>query len=337
MKTKKNTKKSEKSQKITRVAILTSGGDSSGMNSAIRAITKAAYWKGIEPYLVYNGYKGLYEGDIRPASEIDIDHYFNEGGTFIHTARFPEFKDAKVRAAAKKQLDKKGIQALVVIGGDGSYHGAQLLHKIGVKTITLPGTIDNDISSSDYTIGFLTALESIVENIDRIRDTANSHHRCVIVEVMGRYAGDLALYSGIASGAELIITSEKVATTKEMAKVVDQQINKKKKESVIIITSEHIYDDLKSIAAEVEKKTKVETREVILGHLQRGGTPTGMERFIAAQMGTFAIELLCEGKSGLAIGIVKNELKAEEILKALSKPRPKYLDLIKKYSEINQK
>lgn len=337
MKEKKTIKKNNKIQKITRVAILTSGGDSSGMNSAIRAITKAAYWKGIEPYLVYNGYKGLYDGDIWPASNINIDHYFNEGGTFIHTSRFPEFKDPKVRAAAKKQLDKKGIEALVVIGGDGSYHGAQLLHKIGVKTITLPGTIDNDISSSDYTIGFLTALESIVENIDRIRDTANSHHRCVIVEVMGRYAGDLALYSGIASGAELIITNEKVPTVNEMAKIVDYQINKLKKESIIIITSEHIFKDLKSIASEIEKKSKVETREIILGHLQRGGTPTGMERFLAAQMGTYAIELLCQGKSGLAIGIVDNKLKAEEILKSLSKPRPKYFDLIKKYSDINQK
>lgn len=329
--------KKTKSNKISKVAILTSGGDSSGMNSAVRAIVKAAYWKNIEPYLVYEGYKGLYEGNIKPASEIDIDNYINEGGTFIYTARFPEFKDEKIRKAAKKQLDKKGIEALIVIGGDGSYHGAQLLHTIGVKTITLPGTIDNDISSSDYTIGFFTALESIVENVDRIRDTASSHHRCMIVEVMGRYAGDLAVYSGIATGAELIITSEKKASASEIAKVVDHQMNKLKKDSVIVITSEHIYDDLKSIAKEVEKKTNIETREIVLGHLQRGGTPTGMERYLATQMGTFAIELLCEGKSGLAVGIVNNELKAEEILKALSKPRPKYLELIKKYLGINQK
>ncbi|MBD5423038.1 MAG: 6-phosphofructokinase [Mycoplasma sp.] len=321
---------------IKKVAILTSGGDAPGMNSAIRAIVKAAYWKGLEPYLVYEGYKGLTEGDIRKASDIEVDRFINQGGTFIYSARFPEFKDEKVRQMAKKQLDDKGIEALIVIGGDGSYHGAQLLHTIGVKTIALPGTIDNDISSSDYTIGFFTALESIVQNIDRIRDTARSHHRCIIVEVMGRYAGDLAVYSGIATGAEMIITAENKKSIDEIIKVVDNQVNKLKKDSVIIVVTEHVYDNLKEIAKEIETKTGVVTRESILGHLQRGGTPTGMERYVAAQMSTYAIELLCEGKSGLAIGLVNNKLVAEPILEALAKPRPKYIDIINKYAKINQ-
>lgn len=321
---------------IKRVAILTSGGDAPGMNSSIRAIVKAARWKGLEPYLVYEGYKGLVEGDIRPASDIEVDRYINQGGTFIYSARFPEFKEEKVRLKAKEQLDKKQIQALIVIGGDGSYHGAQLLHTIGIKTIGLPGTIDNDISSSDYTIGFFTALESIVSNIDRIRDTARSHHRCILVEVMGRYAGDLAVYSGIATGAELIITAENKMAIEDIVKVVDHQMNKLKKDSVIIIVTEHVYENLKEMAQKIQKETNVDTRESILGHLQRGGTPTGMERYVAAQMSTYAIELLCDGQSGLAIGLVNNKLQALPILEALAQPRPKYIELINKYAKINQ-
>ncbi|MGL5205249.1 MAG: 6-phosphofructokinase, partial [Metamycoplasmataceae bacterium] len=172
---------------IKKIAILTSGGDSQGMNCAVRAIVKSAKIYGIKPYLVYEGYKGLVENIISPASEVDVDEYINRGGTFIYSARYIEFKQEETRLKAKQVLESHGIEALVVIGGDGSYHGAQLLHKIGIKTIALPGTIDNDISSTDYTIGFDTALTAIVENVDRIRDTAKSHHRCMLVEVMGRY------------------------------------------------------------------------------------------------------------------------------------------------------
>ncbi|WP_022935175.1 6-phosphofructokinase [Mesomycoplasma moatsii] len=329
-------KKNEKKLPIRKVAILTSGGDAPGMNSAIRAIVKAAMWKGLEPYLVYEGYKGLTEGNIKPASNVNVDRFINQGGTFIYSARYPEFKDEKVRLKAKKQLDKMGIEALIVIGGDGSYHGAQLLHTIGVRTIGLPGTIDNDISSSDYTIGFFSALETIVQNVDRIRDTSRSHHRCMIVEVMGRFAGDLATHSGIATGAELIITSEKKYSIKEIIDIVDQQMNKNKKESMIIVVAEHLYDNLDKIAKEIEQKTNVVTRSIVLSQVQRGGAPTGFERYVATQMGTYAIELLCENKSGLAIGFVRNQLVAEPILEALTKPRPKYLEITEKYSKINQ-
>ena len=334
----KKTVKSEKKVKgaIKKVAILTSGGDSPGMNTTIRSIVKSARANGLEPYLVYEGYKGLTEGDIRLASEVDVDRYINQGGTFIFSARYPEFKDPKVRQVAKKQLDKKGIEALIVIGGDGSYHGAQELHNIGVKTIGLPGTIDNDISSTDYTIGFFTALESIVQNVDRIRDTARSHHRCIIVEVMGRYAGDLAVHSGIATGAELIITGEKKLTAKEICEVVNNQMNKIKKDCMIIITAEHVYEDLNELAKEIQNKTGVDTRASILGHLQRGGTPTGMERYVSTIMGDYAVELLCKGESGLAIGFVENKLVSEPILEALAKPRPKFIDTTKKFSKINQ-
>lgn len=321
---------------IKKIAILTSGGDSQGMNNAIRAIVKSAKANKIEPFLVYEGYKGLVENMIVPASNIAIDEYINRGGTFIYSARYVEFKQEETRIKAKKVLESHGIEALVVIGGDGSYHGAQLLHKLGVKTIALPGTIDNDISSTDFTIGFDTALFSIVENIDRIRDTSRSHHRCIIVEVMGRYAGDLALYSGIATGAELIITAENKMTLEEINKAVDQQMNKAKKNSMIIIVSEHIYDDVNQLAKDIESKTNVVTRASILGHLQRGGTPTATERILATRMGIKAVDLLLENKSGLAIGIVDNKINYLPILDALSKERPKLLKEILDTIKLNQ-
>lgn len=324
-------------QKIKKVAVLTSGGDAPGMNTAIRAIIKAARWKGIEPYLVYEGYMGLTEGLIKSANEIPVDHYINQGGTFIFSRRYPEFKQEETRLKAKAQLNKLGIEALIVIGGDGSYHGAQSLHNIGVRTITLPGTIDNDISSTDYSIGFFTALETIVQNVDRLRDTSRSHHRCMIVEVMGRYASDLAVHSGIATGAELIITSQNVKTTEEIIEVVNDQMKKQNKECMMIITAENIYDNLKEMAMEIEKQTGVITRANILNQIQRGGSPIGIERYVSTIMGTHAIELLCEGKSGLAIGFVENKLISKPILEALSTDSKHNFDKETiKYSKINQ-
>ena len=322
---------------IKKIAILTSGGDAPGMNPAIRAIVRSANANGIESYLIINGYKGLVEGDIRKANTIDLDQFINRGGTCILSARYPEFKQPEVRLKAKEQLDKLGIEALIVIGGDGSYQGAQLLNNIGIKTIGLPGTIDNDISSTDFTIGFDTTLNTIVENIDKIRDTSRSHGRATIVEVMGRYAGDLAVYSGIATGAELIITSENKIEVAEIAKVVDQQMNQFKKDSMIIIVTEHVYPNVDQIAKEIEAKTGVCTRATVLGHIQRGGTPSAMERYLATKMGHYAVQLLLQNQSGLAVGIVQNQLKAFPILEALSQSRVLYLETIKEFNSINQK
>lgn len=322
---------------IKKIAILTSGGDAPGMNPAIRAIVRSANANGIESYLIINGYKGLVEGDIRKANTIDLDQFINRGGTCILSARYPEFKQPEVRLKAKEQLDKLGIEALIVIGGDGSYQGAQLLNNIGIKTIGLPGTIDNDISSTDFTIGFDTTLNTIVENIDKIRDTSRSHGRATIVEVMGRYAGDLAVYSGIATGSELIITSENKMEVTEIAKVVDQQMNQFKKDSMIIIVTEHVYPNVDQIAKEIEVKTGVCTRATVLGHIQRGGTPSAMERYLATKMGHYAVQLLLQNQSGLAVGIVQNQLKAFPILEALSQPRVLYLETIKEFNSINQK
>ncbi|MBX4210304.1 MAG: 6-phosphofructokinase [Mollicutes bacterium PWAP] len=306
---------------MKKIAILTSGGDAPGMNNAVRSIVKTALAKGMEPYLVYEGYYGLHSGNIKLATEVNVDQYIAKGGTFIYSARFPEFKNPKIRLEAKKQLDNLGIEALVVIGGDGSYYGAQLLHEIGVKTMGLPGTIDNDITSSEFTIGFDTALNSIVENVDRIRDTMESHNRAAVVEVMGHGSGDLALFAGLATGAEVVVTSENIKSPKEIASIVKKQIKEMGKRSVIIIVSELIYDNLDKLSKTIEEFSGVVTRGMSLSHLQRGGVPTAMERVNSSLMGIKAVEYLIKGESGLAIGILNGKFTGTPILEALALPR----------------
>ena len=302
---------------IKKLAILTSGGDAPGMNNAIWAITKEARQAGIEPYLVYGGYKGLYEGDIRPAAETKVERYISKGGTFIYSSRFPEFKDLEVRKIAKQQLDKKGIEALVVIGGDGSYKGAQLLHELGVKTVALPGTIDNDISSSDFTIGYDTALNTIVENVDRIRDTMRSHRRAAIVEVMGHGAGDLCAFGGLAAAAEIIVTNECIMSPEEIASKVKKQFESGRR-SVIIMVSEFIFPDLKELQNKITELSGIVTRAISLKHVQRGGVPTAMERINSSMMGIYAVDQIINNKSGIAIGILSGKVVDTPIMEALA-------------------
>ncbi|AKB11037.1 6-phosphofructokinase [Mycoplasmopsis synoviae] len=299
------------------IAILTSGGDSPGMNPAVVAIVKAAKANNINSYVVYEGYKGLVENNIQSASELNINDYISRGGTFIYSARYPEFKDKEVRAKAIENLKTKNIEALIVIGGDGSYMGAQKLHEEGVKTIGLPGTIDNDIKSSDFTIGYDTALNTIVSAVDKIRDTANSHQRIMIVEVMGNQCGDLALYSGIATGAEIIATSSYTPTPEEIANQALELTKQKNRRSVIIMVSEKRYN-ITELAKLVEEKTKWATRANSLNHIQRGGSPTAQERILASLLGFKAVEFLLDNKSGYALGIQNNDIVGVPILEALN-------------------
>ncbi|WGI36897.1 6-phosphofructokinase [Mesomycoplasma lagogenitalium] len=322
--------------KIKKIAILTSGGDAPGMNNAVRAVVKQALANDIEPFLVYEGYKGLYYGNIVSAKNINVDAYVSKGGTFIYSARFPEFKELKTREKAKDNLLKMGIDALVVIGGDGSYMGAQLLHELGIKTVGLPGTIDNDITSSDFTIGYDTALNTIVDAVEKIRDTSDSHNRFLMVEVMGHGSGDLALYSGLATGAEIIITNEQTMTKEEIAEVVKNQIYEKGKRSVIAIVSEFIYPNLKEIAAYVQEKTNVISRAMALEYIQRGGRPSAQERIWATLMGIKAVDFLKEGKSGIAIGVTNSDVVATPILKALQAPRKSNKAKTIKFNKLNQ-
>lgn len=302
---------------IKKIAVLTSGGDAPGMNAAVRSVVRTALTNDIEVYGIRDGYYGLYHDDISRMESNDVANIINQGGTVLGSARFPEFAEESIRKEAIKNLDKRGIQALVVIGGDGSFMGAKKLSEMGYPCIGIPGTIDNDTPSSDFTIGFDTALNTIVEAVDKLRDTSGSHQRCSVVEVMGRNAGDLALWAGIASGAEATLVPE-------IEYSEDEIINKLKidkaagKKHFIIIVAEGLKIS-NELPEAIEKGTGIETRATILGHIQRGGRPTAFDRVLAARMGSYAIELLMAGESGRSIGIVDNKLVHDDITTALGK------------------
>lgn len=304
---------------IRKIGILTSGGDSPGMNAAIRAVTRVGINAGLEVFGIYNGYKGMTEGYIEPLTRESVGEIVNRGGTILGSARLPEFKDLDVRQKAVKQLQKRGIEAVVVVGGDGSYRGALALTEMGVNCIGLPGTIDNDITCTDYTIGFQTALETVVECIDKLRDTSNSHHRCSIVEVMGNRCGDLALWSGIACGAEIIVTSETGFDEEEvLGRLRDLDLIKKKRHAIVVI-SEKI-TDVDQFAKKVSLNTGFAGRATTLGHIQRGGSPCPFDRLLASQMGEKAVDLLMQGIGGQCIAIRNNKIVAIPITEALGMP-----------------
>ena len=295
--------------------VLTSGGDAPGMNAAIRAVTRTCLNRGIKIYGVRLGYKGLHDGDFIEFDRHSTRNIINVGGTFLKSARFPEFKDPAVREEAIKQMKKVGMEALVVIGGDGSYNGALKLTEMGINCIGIPGTIDNDIPDTDFTIGFDTALNTIVDALDKLRDTSSSHQRCTILEVMGRRCGDLAVHAGLACGAEMIVTSESGFDEKEIIETLKRSKASDKKHALIVIT-EHI-TDVHELAKRVEEETGFETRANVLGHMQRGGSPTARDRVLASRMGIKAVELLEEGKGGLCVSDVRGEivgLPIEEVL-----------------------
>lgn len=322
-----------------KIAIMTSGGDSPGMNNAIRAVVKTAKLNNIDVFIIYDGYKGLVENSIVNSKELNVDQFIDKGGTFIGSARYLDFKKLEVRKRAVNNLKKLGIDSLVVIGGDGSYAGAQLLHELGVKAIGLPGTIDNDIASTEYTIGFDTALNTIVENVDRVRDTMTSMKSVALVEVMGHGAGDLALYSGLATGAEIIVTNESKKSILEMIEIVKDQMVNKEKKSVVGIISEFIFDDLKDVAKKIQNATGITTRAIVLGHTQRGGIPTAQERINSSLLGIAAVENLLEEKSGIALGFKNGKIIATQIPQALeekSSSLEKEKELVKKIGKINQ-
>ena len=297
------------------IGVLTSGGDAPGMNAAIRAVTRTCLNRGIKIYGVRLGYKGLHDGDFIEFDRHSTRNIINVGGTFLKSARFPEFKDPAVREEAIKQMKKVGMEALVVIGGDGSYNGALKLTEMGINCIGIPGTIDNDIPDTDFTIGFDTALNTIVDALDKLRDTSSSHQRCTILEVMGRRCGDLAVHAGLACGAEMIVTSESGFDEKEIIETLKRSKASDKKHALIVIT-EHI-TDVHELAKRVEEETGFETRANVLVHMQRGGSPTARDRVLASRMGIKAVELLEEGKGGLCVSDVRGEivgLPIEEVL-----------------------
>lgn len=289
-----------------RIGVLTSGGDSPGMNAAIRAVVKSADYSNIEVFGINQGYKGLIEENLIELRNINVDNIAEKGGTILKTARCLEFMEEQGREKALKILEKFEIDSLVVIGGDGSFQGAQKLSKLGIKVIGLPATIDNDLAYTDYCIGFDTTLNTVLDCIGKIKDTDSSHEKTTIVEVMGRYCGDLALYSALAGGGEIISTPEKQLDFETICAKLNENISKGKNDNVIIIT-ERMYC-IEELQKYIEEKLKINIRTTVLGFVQRGGNPSGFDRVLASKMGAKAVELLMNGFTGKAVGIRNNQI-----------------------------
>lgn len=300
---------------IKTIAVLTSGGDAPGMNAAIRGVVRTAISKNLKVFGIYDGYLGMYENRVIHLDCHSVSDIINRGGTFLGSTRFPEFYNKYIRLLSIKNMKKHEIDALVVIGGDGSYIGAKKLTEMGFPCIGLPGTIDNDVAGTDYTIGYFTALETVVEAIDRLRDTSSSHQRISIVEVMGRYCGDLTLAAAIAGGCEFIVLPEIRYKPEELISEIKIGLSKGKKHAIVVIT-EHICN-VEKLAKLIEIKTKRETRATVLGHIQRGGTPVAYDRILASRMGAYSIELLLNGNSGCCVGIQNEKMVHHDIIDAI--------------------
>ena len=302
---------------INTIGVLTSGGDAPGMNAAIRAVVRKALCNGVKVKGIKKGYQGLLNEEIVEMEKKDVSDTIQRGGTILGTARCLEFKQEEVQEQAAEICRKHEIDGLVVIGGDGSYRGAQALSRHGINTVGLPGTIDLDIACTEYTIGFDTAVNTAMEAIDKVRDTSTSHERCSIIEVMGRGAGWLALWCGIANGAEDVLIPEKYDYDEQ--KLINNIIESRKmgKKHHIIINAEGIGHS-QAMAMRIEAATGIETRATILGHMQRGGSPTCKDRVYASMMGAMAVDLLLEGKKSRVVGYRHGDFVDFDINEALA-------------------
>lgn len=300
---------------MKRIGVLTSGGDSPGMNAAVRAVVRKAIYHDVEVYGIYNGYSGLISGKIEKLELGSVGDIIHRGGTKLYTARCPEFKTVEGREKGIENLKKLGIEGLVVIGGDGSYMGAKKLTEHGFPCVGVPGTIDNDIPGTDFTIGFDTALNTVIDAIDKIRDTATSHERTYVIEVMGRHAGDIALWAGLAGGAESILIPEADYDMEEIIGRLKRGHDRGKKHSIIIV-AEGVGGGVE-FGKRIEEETNLETRVSVLGHIQRGGSPSASDRVLASRLGAYAVELLLEGKGGRCVGIQNNKLVDHDIIEIL--------------------
>ena len=281
---------------IHKIAVLTSGGDAPGMNATIRSIVRAGIDSGLSVYGIEDGYRGLVEGRVYEMDRNAVTNIINRGGTILGSARLPEFSKDEVAQIAVEQLHNRGIEAVITIGGDGTYRGALKLTQMGINCVGVPGTIDNDIASTEFTIGFDTAVNTAVDAIDKLRDTSNSHQRCSIVEVMGRYCGDIAYAAALATGADLVITSE---TGFDLNEVIDtvKRCQGHKSRHVLIVITEHV-TDVMELAKKIKEYTGFDARATILGHIQRGGSPSPFDRVLATRLGIAAVDELIKGNGG---------------------------------------
>ncbi|WP_430534194.1 6-phosphofructokinase [Listeria rocourtiae] len=300
---------------MKRIAVLTSGGDAPGMNAAARAVVRKGIYEGLEVYGIDYGFLGLVNGDIHKLDLGSVGDLLHRGGTFLYSARYPEFATEEGQLKGIEQLKKFGIEGLVVIGGDGSYHGAEALTKRGFPTVGIPGTIDNDISGTDFTIGFDTALNTVLDALDKIRDTATSHERTFIIEVMGRDAGDIALWSGLAGGAEAIIVPEHNFVMEDVVERLNKGLARGKKHSIIVVAEGVISGN--EFANQLAEFGDYHARVTVLGHVQRGGSPTAFDRVLASRLGARAVDLLMENRGGLAVGIQNNKIVENDITAVL--------------------
>ncbi len=285
------------------IGVLTSGGDAPGMNPCIRAVVRTAMTHGAHVLGVVDGYEGLLNGEFRPLGARDVGGILQRGGTILQTSRSPRFMEAKGQREAVRRMNEVGMDGLVVIGGEGSLNGAYALHKQGVKVVGIPGSIDNDVWGTNISIGTDTAMNTIMDAVDKLRDTASSHHRAFLIETMGRNCGYLAVMAGIVCGAEIVLTPEVPVTVQEVAKTIEEAY-KRGKTHAIIINAEGSNIPTNELARQLDElDVGFTTRVTILGHIQRGGSPTAYDRLLASRMGVKAVEALLEGKSGVMTGL----------------------------------
>ena len=323
--------------RINSIGILTSGGDAPGMNAAIRAVTRAAICNGLKVFGIYRGYKGLVSDEIVEFKSQNVSNIIQMGGTILKTARCKEFKTPEGRAQAYENMKKHGIDALVVIGGDGSLTGARILaQEFDIPCIGLPGTIDNDLYGTDTTIGYDTALNTILDAVDKIRDTATSHERLFFVEVMGRDAGFLALNGAIAAGAEAAIIPEFSTEVDQLEQFINHGFKKSKSSSIVLVAESELTGGAMHYAERVKNEyPQYDVRVTILGHLQRGGRPTAHDRIIASRMGVASIQALMEGQRNVMIGIENDQFVYVPFAKAIKNDKPIDRELVNVLAELS--
>jgi 6-phosphofructokinase 1 len=317
-------------KQIKKIAVLTSGGDSPGMNAAIRAVVRTGINEGFEMVGSMRGYQGLIDGEIVPLHSRSVSNIIQRGGTILKSARCKAFYEKEGREKAYHKMQATGIDALVVIGGDGTFTGAKIFSKeFGVPIVGLPGTIDNDLYGTDFTIGYDTAINTVMEAVDKLRDTAYSHDRLFIIEVMGRDAGFIALFSGVATGAEMILVPESPTYIDELLYTLEKDWKKNKTSGIIIVSEGDDFGGAIEVQEEINKKfPEFQTRVTILGHIQRGGSPSAMDRVLASRLGHAAIMTLKDGVSGVMLGMVDNEIELTSFEKSIKHHQEMDLELL---------
>ncbi|MBA2173351.1 6-phosphofructokinase [Halobacillus locisalis] len=318
---------------MKKIGVLTSGGDAPGMNAAIRAVVRKAIYHDLEVYGIKYGYQGLIDGNIEKMELGSVGDIIQRGGTKLYSARCEEFKTEEGQLKGIEQLKKHGIEGLIAIGGDGTFMGAKKLTEKGYPCIGVPGTIDNDIPGTDYTIGFDTALNTIIDAIDKIRDTATSHERTYVIEVMGRDAGDLALWAGLADGAESILIPEAEDEFEDVIERLKRGHDRGKKHSIIIV-AEGVGSGVE-FGQKIKEAADLETRVTVLGHTQRGGSPSASDRVLASRLGAHAVDLLIKGQAGRMVGIQQNKLVDHDIVDILNTNHQVDLDMYRLSKELS--